>query len=90
MFTASSRPPVNPAYLHCLIEADCDIEAPMLLGAHEDAEAPFYDWLRGLAHHWAGDALGAEKCFDRYLQAYPGDLLAMTDRDELLGEDEDD
>jgi len=84
------EPWLNPAYLDCLIEADCDIEALKLLGAHEADEPPFYDWLRGLALHQAGDTQGAEKCFERYLEAYPGDLLAMQDRDELLGEDEDD
>ncbi|MDG1357487.1 MAG: hypothetical protein P8P36_04770, partial [Akkermansiaceae bacterium] len=81
---------LSPEYLSCLIKADFDIEALKLLGIHQDDEPPFYDWLRGLALHQAGDAPGAEKCFERYLQAYPGDLLALSDRAELRGEDEDD
>ena len=84
------EPWLNPPYLHCLIEDGCDIEALKLLGAHEDDEPPFYDWLRGFALQRAGDTPGAVKCYRRYDDAYPGDLLAMTDRDELLGEGEDD
>ena len=84
------EPWLSPEYLDCLIRADCDIEALKLLGTHQDDEPPFYDWLRGLALHRAGDTPGAEKCFERYFQAYPGDLLARSEHGELLGEDEDD
>ena len=84
------EPWLNPPYLHCLIEDGCDIEALKLLGAHKDDEPPFYDWLRGFALQRAGDRPGAEKCYRRYDDAYPGDLHAMTDRDALLGEGDDD
>ena len=71
------------AYLHALIEAGKDIEALSLLGQPEDEEPGFYDWLRGLALHRAGDFDGAEAAFTRYFDRWPGDILGISDTQAL-------
>jgi len=74
-------PWLSPSYMHALIETGKDIEALEILGQPLDGEPGFYDWLRGLALHRAGDHDGAAECFKHYFSCWPGDILgrAMTE-----------
>jgi hypothetical protein len=68
-------PWLSPSFLHALIESGDEIEALRLLGRARDGEPGFYDWLRGLALHRAGDRAGALDAFDRYFARWPGDVI---------------
>lgn len=70
-------PWLSPSYMHSLIEAGDDIEALKLLGRPEEDEPGFYDWLRGLALHRAGDLDGSETAFARYFYHWAGDVIGL-------------
>lgn len=74
---------LSPSYLHALIEGGDDIEALRLLGKPAAAEPGFYDWLRGLAFHRAGDRERASEAFSRYFSKWPGDMLGVSATSEL-------
>lgn len=76
-------PRLSPSYLHALIEGGDDIEALRILGKPKDGEPGFYDWLRGLAYHRAGDSKQAARSFARYHEAWPGDILGFAMTGEL-------
>jgi hypothetical protein len=69
---------ICPAYTHSLIEAGDEILALKILGKHQLGEPAYYDWLRGLALHRAGDWEQAASSFQRYLAAWPGDIVGAT------------
>ena len=77
---------LSPSYMQALIEAGKDIEALGFLGQPLDGEPAFYDWLRGLALHRAGDHDRAGECFRRYFDRWPGDLIGRSLTAELAGE----
>ncbi|MCH7228745.1 tetratricopeptide repeat protein [Haloferula sp. A504] len=77
---------LSPSYMHAFIEAGKDIEALEILGQPLDGEPAFYDWLRGLAYHRAGDSKNAADCFGRYFKRWPGDLIGRTVTEELAEE----
>ena len=52
----------------------------------KDFEPGFYDWLRGLALHRAGDHEGAETAFTRYFDQWPGDVIGIATTQELVAE----
>ncbi len=79
-------PWLDPSYMHALIEAGKDIEALEILGQPLDGEPDFYDWLRGLALHRAGDHVGAAECFARYFSRWPGDIIGRAVTDGLAEE----
>lgn len=66
---------ISPAYTHSLIEAGDEIEALKILGKHQLGEPAYYDWLRGLALHRAGDREQADSSFQRYFAEWPSDIL---------------
>lgn len=76
-------PWISPSYLHASIEAGRDIEALRILGQPGDDEPGFYDWLRGLALHRAGDFEGAEAAFDRYFDRWPRDVIGFAKTGKL-------
>lgn len=69
---------ICPAYTHSLIEAGDEILALKILGKLQLGEPAYYDWLRGLALHRAGDRAQAASSFQRYLAAWPGDIVGAT------------
>ncbi len=81
---------LSPSCLHALIESGDEIEALRLLGHRRDGEPAFYQWLRGLALHRAGDSARATAAFDDYFRAWPGDVIGggVTQRLTGWGSDE--
>lgn len=75
---------LSPSYMHALIEGGDDIEALRLLGKPTEGEPGFYDWLRGLAFHRAGDRDRATEAFGRYFTNWPGDIPGAAATDELI------
>jgi Flp pilus assembly protein TadD len=75
---------ISPAYTHSLIEAGDEIEALKILGKHQPGEPAYYDWLRGMALHRAGDREQAAAAFQRYSAQWPNDILGAT-KAALLG-----
>jgi hypothetical protein len=69
---------ISPAYTHSLIEAGDEIEALKILGKHQPGEPAYYDWLRGLALHRAGDREQAGAAFQRYSAQWPNDIIGAT------------
>lgn len=69
---------ISPAYTHSLIEAGDEIEALKILGKHQPGEPAYYDWLRGLALHRAGDREQAAVSFQRYSAQWPNDIIGVT------------
>ncbi len=69
---------LSPSYMHALIEGGDEIEALRLLGKPKDGEPAFYDWLRGLALHRAGDPKQAAMAFSHYFSVWPGDVLGAA------------
>jgi len=69
---------VSPAYTHSLIEAGDEIEALRILGKHQQDQPAYYDWLRGLALHRAGDRKQAAASFQRYFAEWPSDIIGAT------------
>jgi hypothetical protein len=69
---------ISSAYTHSLIEAGDEIEALKILGRHQCGEPAYYDWLRGLALHRAGDREQAAACFQRYFAQWPSDIIGAT------------
>jgi hypothetical protein len=69
---------ISLAYTHSLIEAGDEIEALRILGKHQPGELGYYDWLRGLALHRAGDREQAGICFQRYFAKWPSDIIGAT------------
>lgn len=78
---------ISPAYTHSLIEAGDEIEALKILGKHQPWEPAYYDWLRGLALHRAGDREQAAACFQRYSAQWPNDIIGATKAALLDAED---
>lgn len=72
--------------MHALIEAGDDIAALRLLGKPAEGQPAFYDWLRGLAFHRAGDFKQAAAAFARYFAAWPGDMIGGAATEALVGE----
>ncbi len=68
---------LSPSHLRALVEAGDEIEALRLLGGPAAGEPAFYDWLRGLALHDAGDREGARQAFARYFGRWPGDVVGL-------------
>ena len=77
---------LSPSYMHALIESGQDIEALQILGQPVRGEPAFYDWLRGLALHRAGDRDQADKAFQRYFRLSPGDVLGSIATRKLVAE----
>ena len=73
--------------IHAMIEGGHDIEALRILGKPVRGEPGFYDWMRGLALHRAGDHSGADKAFRRYLKRWPGDIIGMAMTEALEGQE---
>lgn len=69
---------ISPAYTHSLIEAGDEIEALKILGKHQLGEPAYYDWLRGLALHRAGNREQAAASFQRYFAEWPSDIIGAT------------
>lgn len=78
---------LSPSYMHCLIEGGDEIEALRLLAKPVPGEPGYYDWLRGLALHRAGDPDQAQEVFARYVNRYPGDVLAIAGMEVLESDD---
>ncbi len=68
----------SPSFVHSLIEGGDEIEALRILGKPTKGEPGFYDWLRALALHRAGDSDRAAEAFSRYFAKFPGDVLAIA------------
>ena len=77
-------PWISPSYIHSLIEVGKDIEALRILGKPVRGEPGFYDWMRGLALHRAGDHDGAGKAFRRYFKRWPGDIIGLMTTEALV------
>jgi len=69
---------ISPSYTHSLIEAGDEIEALRILGKPQQEDPAYYDWLRGLALHHAGDREQAAAAFQRYFAQWPKDILGVT------------
>jgi hypothetical protein len=69
---------ISLAYTQSLIEAGDEIEALRILGKHQPGEPGYYDWLRGLAFHRAGDRKQAGASFQRYFAQWPNDVIGAT------------
>lgn len=78
---------ISPAYTHSLIEAGDEIVALKILGKHQLGEPAYYDWLRGLALHRAGDREQAASSFQRYFTEWPSDIVGATEV-AMLNEEE--
>jgi hypothetical protein len=57
-----------------------------ILGLPSEGEPGFYDRLRGLALHRAGDHDGAADGFQRYFTRWPGDIIGRVKTERLAGE----
>ena len=77
-------PWLSPSHLHALIESGDEIEALRLLGRATDGEPGFYEFLRSVARHAAGDVVGSRTTLERYLAQWPGDLAAYEHLDEAM------
>jgi hypothetical protein len=70
---------ICPAYTHALIQAGDAIESLRFLGKHQSGEPAYYDWLRGLAFHHAGDRKQAGASFKRHFAHWPCDIIGATE-----------
>jgi hypothetical protein len=78
---------INSCYTHCLIEAGDEIEALKILGKQQPGEPAYYDWLRGMALHRAGNREHASAAFQRYFSEWPSDIIGATKAALLDAED---
>jgi hypothetical protein len=78
---------ISPSYTHALIEAGDEIEALRILGKPKPDEPAYYDWLRGLALHRAGDREQAAAAFGRYSAQWPFDIIGGTTAARLGAEE---
>lgn len=78
---------LSQACTHSLIEAGEEIEALKILGKHQLGEPAYYDWLRGLALHRAGDREQAASSFQRYFAEWPSDIIGGTMVEKLNAEE---
>lgn len=75
---------LSPGYLQALIESGDEIEALRLLGRATEGEPGFYQLLRGVARHAAGDLIGSRAPLESYFAQWPGDLAAYEHLDDVM------